>query len=108
MVLMADLELPTKVVVQQLASAIKIVVQISRLQDGTRKVISIAEVVGVEDDSVALQEIFTFDRVGVNDAGKVQGRFKATGVQPRILERFRVMGITLPPAVFEETVEVNL
>jgi pilus assembly protein CpaF len=108
MVLMADLELPTRVVVQQLSSAIKLVVQISRLQDGTRKVISVAEVTGVEEDQVALQEIFTFERVGVNDAGKVQGRFKATGVMPKMLERFRVMGISVPPEIFEESVDVNL
>jgi len=108
MVLMADLELPTRVVVQQLASAIKLVVQISRLQDGTRKVVSVAEVIGVDEDSVLLQEIFTFDRVGVNDAGKVQGRFRGTGVTPKVMERFRVMGIQCPLSVFDEVVEVNL
>lgn len=108
MVLMADLELPTRVVVQQLASAIKLVAQISRLQDGTRKIISIAEVTGVEEDAVALREIFTFDRLGINDAGKVQGRFRATGVMPKILDRFRIAGIHLPPGVFEEVVDVNL
>ncbi|MFN7923654.1 MAG: CpaF family protein [Bryobacteraceae bacterium] len=108
MVLMADLELPTRVVVQQLSSAIKLVVQISRLQDGTRKVISIAEVLGVEDEAVKIQEIFTFDRLGVNDAGKVQGRFRGTGNIPKIMDRLRVMGIKLDPAVFEETVDVNL
>jgi pilus assembly protein CpaF len=108
MVLMADLELPTRVVVHQLASAIRLVVQISRLQDGTRKLISIAEVLGSEEENVKLQEIFTFERIGVNDAGKVQGRFRGTGVMPRVLERFRVMGIKLDPAVFEETMDVNL
>ncbi|MCC6589645.1 MAG: CpaF family protein [Bryobacterales bacterium] len=108
MVLMADLELPTRVVVQQLASAIKLVVQISRLQDGTRKVVSIAEVTGVEDDTVSLQEIFTFERLGVNDAGKVQGRFKATGVAPKLLDRFRIYGVKVPTDIFDEVVDVNL
>jgi pilus assembly protein CpaF len=63
---------------------------------------------GVRDDLVDLQEIFTFDRVGINDAGKVQGRFRATGVTPRILERFRIGGIQLPERIFEEVVTVNL
>ena len=108
MVMMADLEIPTRVILQQLASAIRIVVQVSRLQDGTRKILSISEVLGVRNDQVELQEIFTFERTGVADSGKVQGRFKATGISPKILERLRVSGIQLPPAIFEETVPVNL
>ncbi|MEZ5351886.1 MAG: CpaF family protein [Bryobacteraceae bacterium] len=108
MVLMADIELPTRVVVQQLASAIKLVVQITRMQDGTRKVINVSEVTGSDGDSVQVRDIFVFERTGVNDAGKVQGRFKGTGYQPKILERLRVLGIQLPPSVFEEVMEVNL
>lgn len=108
MVMMADLEIPTRVILQQLASAIKIVVQVSRLQDGTRKILSISEVLGVRNDQVDLQEVFTFERTGVTDSGKVQGRFKATGVTPKILDRLRVSGIQLPPAIFEEVVPVNL
>jgi pilus assembly protein CpaF len=108
MVLMADLEIPTKVVMQQLTSAIKVVVQVSRLQDGTRKIVSIAEVLGVDDESVILQEIFTFERIGVNDAGKVMGRFRGTGVKPRILDRVKTYGVTVPPEIFDEVVEVNL
>ena len=108
MVLMADLELPTRVVVQQLASAIKLVVQVTRLQDGSRKIISIAEVLGVEDESVKIQEIFTFERMGVSDAGKVMGRFRGTGVRPKMLERFRIMGIPLDQEIFDETRDVNL
>jgi pilus assembly protein CpaF len=108
MVMMADLEIPTRVILQQLASAIKMVVQVSRLQDGTRKMISISEVLGVRDEKLQMQEIFTFDRVGVTDAGKVQGHFRATGISPRILERLRVSGIQVPHSIFEETVAVNL
>jgi pilus assembly protein CpaF len=108
MILMADLEIPTRVILQQLASAIKLVVQISRLQDGTRKLIAISEVLGVRDDRVEAQDIFIFDRMGVSDSGKVQGRFRGTGVTPRIMERFRIGGITLPPGVFQETLDVNL
>ncbi len=106
--MMADLEIPTRVILQQLASAIKLVVQVSRLQDGTRKVLSISEVLGVLDDKVHLQEIFTFERTGVTDTGKVQGRFKATGLIPKILERLRISGVQLPPQIFEEVVPVNL
>jgi pilus assembly protein CpaF len=108
MVLMADLEIPTRVVIQQLASAIKIVVQVARLQDGSRKIISIAEVLGVDEEHIVLQEVFAFERAGVNDAGKVQGRFKATGVKPRVLERLRISGIGLPESIFSESVDVNL
>src|SRR2546425_3583577 len=85
LVLMADLEIPSRVILQQLASAIKMVVQVTRLQDGTRKIVSIAEVVAAHDDRVELQEIFTFERTGVTEQGKVQGRFKSTGVRPKIL-----------------------
>jgi pilus assembly protein CpaF len=108
MVMMADLEIPTRVILQQLSSAIKLVVQVSRLQDGTRKVLSVSEVLGVKDEKVDLQEIFTFERIGVTDAGKVQGRFRATGVTPKLLERLRISGVTVPPAIFEEIVPVNL
>ncbi len=108
LVLMADLEIPSRVILQQLASAIKMVVQVTRLQDGTRKIVSIAEVLGVKDDRVDLQDLFIFDRTGVTDAGKVQGRFRSTGVTPRILERLRIGGIQLSPSVFEETLEVNM
>jgi pilus assembly protein CpaF len=108
MVMMADLEIPTRVILQQLASAIKLVVQVSRLQDGTRKILSVSEVLGVREEKVQLQEIFTFERVGVTDAGKVQGRFRATGAAPKLLDRLRVNGIQLPQNIFEETVPVNL
>jgi pilus assembly protein CpaF len=108
MVLMADLEIPTRVILQQLASAIKLVVQVARLQDGSRKITSIAEVLGVAHDRVELQEIFTFERLGVNDAGKVYGRFKGTGAAPKILDRLRISGITLPQSVFDEVLPVNM
>jgi pilus assembly protein CpaF len=108
MVLMSDLEIPTKVILQQLASAIKIVVQVTRMQDGSRKIIAISEVLGVKQDHVETQDIFLFERTGVNDAGKVQGRFKATGVQPKILERLKMAGISLPANIFDEVVNVNL
>ncbi|MCS7024645.1 MAG: CpaF family protein [Bryobacteraceae bacterium] len=108
MILMADLEIPNRVIVQQLASAIKLVLQVTRLQDGSRKIISISEVTGVEEDRVATRDIFIFERTGVSDAGKVQGRFRWTGYTPKLMERIQVAGISLPANLFDEVVEVNL
>ena len=107
MVMMADLEIPTRVILQQLASAIKMVVQVSRLQDGSRKIMAISEVLGSEDDHVVVQDVFVFERTGLTEAGKVMGQFRGTGVQPKILERLRVSGITLPPGLFDEVMNVN-
>ncbi len=108
MILMADLEIPTKVILQQLASAIKLVVQVSRLQDGTRKIMYISEVLGVDGDHIHVQDIFNFVRTGVTDSGKVQGRFCCATKSPKILDRLRISGIKLDPAMFEEVVEVNM
>jgi pilus assembly protein CpaF len=108
MILMADLEIPTRVILQQLASAVKLVVQVSRLQDGSRKIMNISEVLGVKEDRIDVQDIFLFERTGVNEAGKVQGRFRGSGHEPKILDRLRVSGISLDPAIFQEVVEVNL
>ena len=108
MVLMSDIDIPSRVIQQQLASAIRIVVQVSRLQDGSRKVINIAEVLGVEDDRIRVQDIFLFERMGMSESGKVQGRFRASGEQPKILDRLKVHGIEVPPSIFEEVVNVNL
>jgi pilus assembly protein CpaF len=107
MILMADLEVPTKVILQQLASAIKLVVQVARLQDGSRKIINIAEVLGVEHDRIKTQDIFLFERTSVTDTGKVQGRFRWSGIRPHMMDRFRVAGIQFDEALFQETLEVN-
>ncbi len=106
MVLMADLEVPVRVILHQLASAIRIVVQVSRLSDGSRRTISICEVTGVGEDLVQLDSIVEFHRTGVSDAGKVLGRFEWSGRAPRVLDRLRVAGIELDPAMFSEVVEV--
>ncbi len=108
MMLMADLEMPTRVIVQQLSNAIKLVLQVARLQDGSRKVLTIAEVVGVEEDRIKTKDIFVFERTGVSDQGKVQGRFKWTGYKPKALDRFRMMGVALADSVWDEVVSVNL
>jgi pilus assembly protein CpaF len=108
MVLMSDVEIPSKVILQQLASAIKMVVQVSRLQDGSRKIVSIAEVRGVKEDRIDVQDIFLFERLGLTDAGKVKGRFRSSGEIPQILARLKISGIEVPSQIFDEVVEVNL
>ena len=85
----------------------RIEVQVSRLQDGTRKILSISEVAGVKDDKVQLQEIFTFEKLSMSPEGKVIGRFRASGVRPKCWERLRAGGIDLPPNMFEGMTEVR-
>jgi pilus assembly protein CpaF len=108
MVMMADVEIPSRVILQQLAAAIKLVVQVTRLQDGTRKIVAVSEVLGAQDDRVELNDIFVFERTGLTEDGKVQGRFKCVRKEPLILERLRVSGIRLDPRIFEEVLEVNM
>jgi len=107
MVAMANLSLPERAVRQQIASAIGIVVQISRMSDGTRKVISIAEISGMEQDIIAMQEIFKFERKGIGPDGRVLGTFRPSGIRPKFLERVRMSGIQLPTELFETCLEVQ-
>ena len=108
MILMAELQIPTRVIQQQLASAIKMVVQVTRLQDGSRKIINISEVVGLEGDHIEVQDVFAFERIGVSEEGKVMGRFRCFNNKPKILERLRINGIKLPDGIFDEVMDVNL
>jgi pilus assembly protein CpaF len=108
MVLMSDVEMPSKVILQQVSSAIKMVVQVSRLQDGSRKIIAISEVLGVQNDRVEVHDIFFFERMGVTPDGKVQGRFRWSGTTPKILQRVKIAGIPLDENVFNEVMDVNL
>ena len=88
---------------QQISSAIGVVVQVARLTDGKRKVISITEITGMEGDMITVQEIFTFRQTGTNDKGGVVGHFCATGVRPRFVERLRNFGIEVPENLFDPT-----
>ena len=108
MVLMSDVEMPSKVILQQVASAVKMVVQVSRLQDGSRKILSIAEVAGIVDGRIDVRDIFFFDRVGVTADGKVMGKFRWSGYQPKILNRIKISGIELDESIFSEEMPVNL
>ncbi|MGD0732930.1 MAG: CpaF family protein [Terracidiphilus sp.] len=107
MVAMTNMNLPEKSVRQQMASAISIVVQATRMSDGTRKITNISEITGMEENVISMQEIFTFERKGIGQDGRVIGVFKPTRIRPRFLERLRVSGIILPPSLFERGTEVN-
>ena len=103
MVSMAAASLPTKAVRQQISSAVGVVVQIGRLTDGKRKVLSILEITGMEGDVITTQEIFTFKQTGTDQNGTIIGHFSATGIRPRFLERLRAFGITVPDTLFDPT-----
>jgi pilus assembly protein CpaF len=107
MISMGSMNLPERAMRQQIASAIQLVVQQSRMSDGTRKVTSISEITGMEGDVITMQEIFLFEKVGVTQDGKVVGRFRATGVRPKCCERLKASGIHLAPDMFEGVTEVR-
>lgn len=101
MVGMANLNLPPKAVRQQISSAITAVIQVSRLPDGKRKILSIQEITGMEGDVITMQEIYTFEQSGVTADGTVQGHFRATGIRPKFAERLRVFGVPLRDDLFD-------
>jgi pilus assembly protein CpaF len=102
MVAMADLNLPDKAVRSQIASAIDVIVQVSRLSDGTRRVKQIAEVVGMEGDVITMQDIFTYEQTGVDADGKVVGRVRPTGIRPRCMERLEAHGFRMTADAFAD------
>jgi pilus assembly protein CpaF len=98
LVLMAGMDLPLKAIRQQIASAVNLVVQLSRLKDGSRKVVSVSEIIGMEGDTITMQEIFKFESKGADPAtGKIVGDFNPTGIRPKIIDKLFDMGIPLPP-----------
>ncbi|MGH9145696.1 MAG: CpaF family protein [Vicinamibacterales bacterium] len=107
MIAMGTMNLPERAMRQQMSSAIQLVVQQTRLSDGSRKVTSISEITGMEGDVITMQEIFLFEKVGVTQDGKVIGRFRATGVRPKCAERLKASGIHLAPDMFEGITEVR-
>ncbi|GAC1546101.1 MAG: CpaF family protein [Herpetosiphon sp.] len=100
MCLMAGMDLPMRAIREQIASAVHVIVQQSRLKDGSRKVTNITEVSGMEGEQVQITDIFVFEQTGMDDRGKIIGRLKPTGVRPRFAEQFESMGIYLPPGIF--------
>ena len=100
MCLMSGLDLPLRAIREQVASAIELIVQQARLKDGSRRVLAISEVTGMEGDVVVLQDIFVFEQTGIDDSGKIVGSLRPTGVRPRFVDRFESMNIYLPSNVF--------
>ena len=101
MVAMAGIEMPLKAVRSQIASAVNLIVQASRLQDGSRRMVSITEITGMEGDVISMQEIFRYERLGLAPDGKIIGRFTATGVRSHYSDRFRQWGYDLPASIYE-------
>ena len=99
MVLMTGYELPLHAIREQIASAVDVIVHTARLKDGSRKIVNITEVYGIEDDQILLQDIFAFEQTGVRD-GKIEGRLAPTGIRPTFMAKFRASGIALPPGEF--------
>ena len=107
MVAMGNMNMPEKSIRQQIASAITIVVQATRMSDGTRKVTSISEITGMEENVVSMQEIFAFNKKGIGPDGRVLGSFQPTRIRPRFVEQLRISGIVLPASLFEREMQVN-
>ncbi|MBA2528071.1 MAG: Flp pilus assembly complex ATPase component TadA, partial [Pyrinomonadaceae bacterium] len=102
MIQMTGMRLSDRAMRQQMASALDLVVQVARLSDGTRRLTSIAEITGMEGETITMQEIFLFERTGVDAQGQVIGRFRPTGIRPRFAERLKASGMQLPRVFFEE------
>jgi pilus assembly protein CpaF len=107
MVAMANVNMPERSVRQQIGSAISVVVQVSRMSDGTRKVVNISEITGLEENVISMHDIFNFVRKGIGPDGRVLGSFRPSGIRPKFLDRLLVAGILLPAELFERSVEVD-
>ncbi|WP_371169846.1 CpaF family protein [Aliiroseovarius sp. 2305UL8-7] len=101
MIAMAGIEMPLKAVRSQIASAVNLIVQASRLQDGSRRMVSITEITGMEGEVISMQEVFRYERLGLTPEGKIIGRFNATGVRSHYSDRFRQWGYDLPASIYE-------
>ena len=102
MIQMTGMRLSDRAMRQQVASAINLVIQVARLSDGSRRVTSISEITGMEGETITMQEIFMYERKGIDKDGKVIGRFRPTGVRPRFAERLKAYGMQMPRVFFEE------
>ena len=107
MVAMANLNIPEKAIRQQVASAVDLIIQVSRLTDGARRVTAISEITGMEQGVITMQDIFVFQQDGINQSGQVVGRFRATGIRPKCAERLATAGVPLPMDMFQHTHPVN-
>jgi len=101
LVAIAGMNIPNEAIRRYISSALQIVIQIARLIDGSRKVVSFSEITGMEGHTVTMQEIFSFEQTGVNTKGEVTGRFRMTGIMPRFVERFKAAGIDIPYEILD-------
>jgi pilus assembly protein CpaF len=102
MVSMAGLNIPDKAIRHQISSAVDVVLQLARLSDGSRKLMSLNEIVGMEGDTITMQEIFSFKLMGLTEDRKVKGKFVTSGIRPKFMSRLEAMGVHLPPHIFKE------
>jgi pilus assembly protein CpaF len=107
MVAMANLNIPEKAIRQQVASAVDLIIQVSRQTDGARRVTAISELTGMEQGVITMQDIFVFQQDGINSSGQVVGRFRSTGIRPKCAERLATAGVPLPMDMFEHTHLIN-
>jgi pilus assembly protein CpaF len=106
MALMANLNLPEKAVRRQIASAVAIVIQVARMNDGTRRVTHLSEITGMEEETVSMQDVFVFEKHGISPEGRVLGSFSATGIRPKFADRLVASGIAVPAALFDHSMHV--
>jgi pilus assembly protein CpaF len=102
LMLLTGVNLPTAAMREQISAGLDVVIHVSRMSDGTRRITSVSEITGMEKDVVAMQEIFRFKRVGIGEDGKVEGHYEATGIRPKFADRLLLAGIDLDPAIFFE------
>jgi pilus assembly protein CpaF len=104
--LMSNFNLPEQALRQQIASAVAVIIQVSRMSDGTRRITHVTEITGMTGSVVAMQDIFVFEKIGIDATGRVLGRFKATGVSPKFADKLKACGISLPPNTFSHCLDV--
>ena len=104
MIMMSGFELPVKAMRSQISSAVDLIIQVNRLQGGSRKVTKITELCGMENDTIVMQDIFKYEKQGVDENGRTQGQFLCTGVRPKCMDKLEAMGIKLPDSIFRERI----
>jgi pilus assembly protein CpaF len=102
LMLMSGVNLPNRVMREQISAALDVVIQVTRFSDGSRRVVAVSEIVGMEQDVVAMQDIFVFKKTGLSPEGKVMGQFEATGIRPKFADQLRLAGVDVSPVVFRE------
>ena len=104
MVAMANFDIPAVFVRRYVSSALDVILHLERMTDGSRRLTSLQEITGMEGDTITLQEVFSFEKTSLDAEGKVKGNFLFHGIRPRFIDKFNVMGIHIPPELFERTV----